>query len=70
MSPDQVIHGSKSLELPRKEEALNLLDAVLQNAGYDSGDLQIALEAIDHAKRLKTKNEYQQNSDSYYLEKC
>ncbi|WP_236072709.1 tyrosine-type recombinase/integrase [Prochlorococcus marinus] len=69
MSPDQVIHGSKSLELPRKEDALHLLEAVLQNAGYDAGDLQIALEAIDHAKKIRSNKKKETISDSYYIDK-
>ena len=40
---------AESQQKPRKD-AINALDSLLTAAGFDAGDLQIALEAIKQAK--------------------
>ena len=53
----------------KNEQAINALDSLLQAAGYDAGDLSIALEAINRAKELKNKNKQNVDGYSYYLDK-
>ena len=57
----------KSQEKHRTEVATTALNALLSAAGFDAGDLQIALEAIKAAKEQSpTKNE---DEYRFYLDK-
>ena len=49
MSEENQKYEFESQQKPRKD-AINVLDFLLTVAGFDAGDLQIALEAIKQAK--------------------
>ena len=50
-------------------DAVNALDSLLTTAGFDAGDLQIALEAIKQAKELSLNKKKDDNELQYYLDK-
>ena len=51
------------------DASVNALDALLTSAGFDAGDLQIALEAINQAKEQSIKQKEDDAGLQYYLEK-
>lgn len=53
----------------RNDVAVNALDSLLQAAGFDAGDLQIALEAIQTAKEITNKPEQSDDGYEYYKNK-
>lgn len=57
----------KSQEKHRTEVATDALNALLSAAGFDAGDLQIALEAIKAAKEQSTNED--ENEYKFYLDK-
>ena len=50
-------------------DAVNALDSLLTSAGFDAGDLQIALEAIKQAKEQSLNEKKDDNGLQYYLDK-
>jgi len=69
MSGDRAVHRSESLIDPRKEQSIKALSGIIESAGFDAGDLQIALEAISAAKELQTEKKKKGESNSYYIDK-
>ena len=61
------IRQHKTQENHRSEQAISALDTLLTQAGFDAGDLQIALEAIKHAKEQKLSTS--DDRYDYYLER-
>jgi uncharacterized protein Smg (DUF494 family) len=57
----------KSQKKHRTEVASDALNALLNAAGFDAGDLQIALEAIKAAKEHSKKED--EGEYKFYLEK-
>jgi len=60
---------SKIQNKHKSEVALNALEQLLTSAGFEAGDLQIALEAINQAKEEKNLKKKDDNGYEYYLEK-
>ena len=69
LSNSQQIKESQSQDNPRNEVAVNALDTLLSAAGFDAGDLQIALEAITTAKEQAQKKTYVEGEYAYFLDR-
>ncbi len=69
LSDSQATKESQSQDNPRNEVAVNALDTLLTAAGFDAGDLQIALEAITTAKEQAQKKTYVEGEYAYFLDR-
>ena len=59
---------AESQQKPRKD-AINALDSLLTAAGFDAGDLQIALEAIKQAKEHSLQPKQDDWEYRYFLDR-
>ncbi len=69
MSNSKQNKKSQLQDNPRNEVAVNALDSLLTAAGFDAGDLQIALEAITTAKEQSQKKTYVEGDYAYFLDR-
>jgi len=67
LSSDHAISKSESQIHPRKEQAIEALSRIIETAGFEAGDLQVALEAIQAAKELQDKKEKETDGFKFCL---
>jgi len=69
LSNHQQTEESQTQKNPRDAEAISALDTLLTAAGFDAGDLQIALEAIKQAKEVVNTTKIDGDKYTYCLDR-